>query len=51
MAKTQPSTARAPLGRQLWQAMHPVVPADTEFDERELAILGQAGRQADGSPP
>src|SRR4051794_5396169 len=47
MASPKPPTGLQPPGRSLWRAMHAALPQDVEYDERELAILAQACRQAD----
>lgn len=54
MAGRRPASAPSGLGntgRALWRSIHGALPTDAEdameFDERELAILRQACRQAD----
>jgi P27 family predicted phage terminase small subunit len=46
MAGRAPQGLRA-AGKALWRAIHAGLPAECELDERELAILAAACRQAD----
>jgi P27 family predicted phage terminase small subunit len=46
MAERAPSGLR-PAGRALWRRIHTGLPAECELDDREVAILSAACRQAD----
>lgn len=46
-AVPRPPKGLGAAGQELWRALHAALPAEAEFDERELVILTLAARQAD----